>query len=146
MTDARIHISFTSHSLSPISLCSSLHLPDSFSQQFTPLHFRSNPLAPVSTAVILDVICHPGYLSMSSPNILSLSSDSLSNIQALVHKEILHSYRYIPTCPSYPHHQNVSPTQGHADNIIKSAVYVAPHLTQKLTHFHADFHESSGKS
>ena len=63
-----------------LSLC--LSLPHSLSQSFTFLHVVSNHLAPRLPVVILDVISHPEYQSISLPNIFHLSFYPLSNIKA----------------------------------------------------------------
>ena len=81
----------------------SLHhyLPPHLSPLLSP-EFLMNPIVPSLPVMILEIIYLPGYQCNSLPNIFSLSSDSLSNIQALVQKEILCSYRDILSRSSNP--------------------------------------------
>lgn len=82
-------------SLLPLS--SFFSLPSSLSHHFILLCFLSNPLAPISPVVIVDVISQTEYHSKPLLNIHPLSSDSLSNMQVVVQRESLCSYREIPT-------------------------------------------------
>lgn len=86
-------------SLLCLSLALSLSLPLSFSHNFTLLPFSLNPLGPIWPVAILDVISQPGYKAKYLPYIFHLHSDSISNIQAVLQKESLHSYREITTWP-----------------------------------------------
>ena len=100
------------------------------------LLFLSNPPAPIFPVVILGDISQPGLQSKSLPNIFPPFSNTLTNKEAVVLKQLLCWSRDIPTRPSYP---NTSHCQSFTDttyNFICTAVYMVPYLTPKSTHFH----------
>ena len=75
-----------------------------------------------------------------------LSSVSLSNIKAVVQKEILCWYGDIPTRTYYFPLPIVSPAEWPADNLICAAVYVVTYLTQRPKYFQPGSHDFSSKN
>lgn len=113
-----IKISFITRSLS-FSLSTSHSI--TFSQIFFPKFI-------VQT---LDEISQPGYHWKSLANIIPLSSDSLSNIKAVVQKVLLCSYRDIPSWPSNTNTSNCQSCTWPIDQLICTVVYVVPFLTRE---------------